>query len=306
MEIEYEPRFLEEAVLRAAALRPEGRLFRRERERVYRVGDPEARGRAFDELNLAWCERLGLSRPLVHALAEQPLVTAGVARCAVGRPPHPRDAGAELLVRATEPGAAAASGRLLRLLVAPELLLSPEALVPWLRRELLHAADMLEPRFGYVPHLSVTAGGPGHDHLARERYRVVWDATVDGRLLRAGRLPRETRAARRAEFLRAFALLGAVAEDAFLRFFLDPEPTHAAIAAFVAAAGRASDACALCGFTSADLETAPAELPAAVLSEIARDAPGWRPADGLCRQCADLYRARPLSRAGEAALPGLR
>jgi hypothetical protein len=40
-----------------------------------------------------------------------------------------------------------------------------------------------------------------------------------------------------------------------------------------------------------------------VLTEIARDFPDWRPADGCCRQCADLYESRPLSLAGHAALP---
>jgi hypothetical protein len=307
MELEYEPRFLDEVTLRAVRVRPEGRLFHRERERVYRLADAEARGRAFDALNLAWCERLGVLAPIQGALAEQPLVARGVGRCAVGRPPRRRDAGAELLVRPTASGEEAAA-RCLRLLVAPEMLLEPGALRAFLRRELQHVADMLDPRFGYAPRLPAAAGGPVHERLLRDRYRVVWDATVDGRLVRRGWLPRRVRAERRREFLAAFASLGAEGELAFTRFFIDPAPSHAAIVEFIthAAGRRASGTCALCGFPTSDPEPEPDELPAAVLADIAADFPDWRPTDGCCRQCADLYRSRPLSLGGAAALPGVR
>jgi hypothetical protein len=300
MEIEYEPRFLEEAVLRAAGERPEGRLYRRERERLYAIADAEARGAAFDALNVSWFTRFGLDRPLARAFAEQPLVTAGVTRCAVGRPPRRRDAGADLMVR---PGA-----RLLRLLLAPELLLAGDELLAFLRRELQHVADMVDPRFGYAPSLPPVPGGPAYDRLLRERYRVVWDVTVDGRLVRAGHLPPTARRARRQEFLDTFGAF-AEAELEFERLFADRAPTHAAITAFVlatAAGARAGGACALCGFPTSDLEPDPAALAAEVGAEIVADCPGWQPAAGCCRQCADLYRARAMSRAAAAALPGVR
>jgi hypothetical protein len=307
--VEYEPRFLEEVVLRAAAARPEGRLLHRERERCYAVPDAETRGQTFEALAAAWGARLGLDRPIRDALAEQPLIAAGVDRVGVGRPPRPGATGAELLVRTRRPGEPAAASRRLRLLLAPDALLDPARLLPFLRRELQHVADMLDPRFGYAPHLPAAAGGPAHERLLRDRYRVVWDVTVDGRLLRAGRLPRTVREERRVEFLRTFPALGAEGGFAFARFFLDPSPTHTGIADFVTrAAGlpRAAGACALCGFPTTDLEPAPAALPAEALREIGDEFPAWQPADGCCRQCADLYRARRLSRAGAAALPGVR
>jgi len=310
MEIDFEPRFLDEAVLRVASATPEGRLFYREREHIYRIGDAEERGRAFDALNVVWCERLRLMRPLGDALAEQPLVTAGIARCAVGRSPRRRDAGAELLVRTPRTGEAAPAARLLRLLLAPEMLLEPDALMTFLRRELQHVADMLDPGFGYEPRLPAAAGGPGHEALLRERYRVVWNVAVDGRLLGARRLPDQIRRERREEFLRTFPALDQEANLSFDRFFLDPAPTHAGIVQFVTAslggAARPPSVCPLCGAPTADPEPGPATLPAEVLGEIRADFPAWRPADGCCRQCADLYRARPLSRAGVAGLPGIR
>ena len=47
-------------------------------------------------------------------------------------------------------------------------------------------------------------------------------------------------------------------------------------------------------------------LPADVVAHVTAQFPAWAPAHGLCRQCADLYRARSLSVAAAAALPGAR
>jgi hypothetical protein len=307
MEIDYEPRFLDEVVLRAAGTRAAGRLFFRERERIYTIADPEARGRAFDALNVAWWDRLGLGVPLAATLAERPLIERAVARCAVGRPPRRADAGAELLVRpAPSPGPA---DRLLRVLVAPETILAPDVLTPFLRRELLHVADMLEPRFGYEPHLP-RAGGPAFERLLRDRYRAVWEVTVDGRLVGTGRLPAAVEPERRARFLRAFGgMERQAASAAFARFFSDPAPTHAGIVAFVLApealgAGPRAAACPLCGFPTREL--ASDTLPEEVIAAIAEDFPRWQPEDRCCQQCADLYHGRPLSFASAAALPGVR
>ncbi len=309
MQIEYEPAFLDAAVRLALVVRPEARLYHRERERVYREPDPERRVRAFEALDRSWFERLGLGRPFHQALAEQPLILAGVDRVGVGRPPQRRDAGAELLVRARRDGEPASAARVLRLLVMPEALGVDADIVAFLRRELLHVADMLDPGFGYEPSLAA-AGGPAHGRLLRDRYRAVWDATVDGRLSHAGRLEGDVRARRAADFARAFPRLdGDEATRAFARFFDDPAPTHATIVEFVtrsgAAGGPAAGVCFLCGFPTADLDPDPVGLLATAGAELVRDFPGWRPEDGCCRQCADLYRAASLSRAAAAALPGI-
>lgn len=310
MGIEYEPRFLDEVVRGFVGARPEARLYHRERECAYREPDPEERARAFEALDRAWFERLGLERPLQSALAERPVVREGVGRIGVGRPPRRQDAGAELLVRPARTGEDPSAGRVLRLLIAPETFLDAEQLLTFLRRELQHVADMLDPRFGYEPSLPAT-GGPAHERLLRDRYRVVWDATVDGRLVHAGSLPADIRAWRAGEFARAFPGLDAGgAAVAFARFFDDPAPTHAALVEFVtrpATRGNpVAGTCALCGFPTADLDPDPQGLPAAAGGELARDFPSWRPEDGCCRQCADLYRSAVLSRAAAAALPGIR
>jgi hypothetical protein len=310
MEIEYEPGFLDEAVRRAVAAAPESRLYHRQRERAYREPDPELRARTFEALDREWFGRLGLDRELRGALAEQPLILDAVGRVGVGRPPHRRDAGAELLVRQPRADEMPSEARVLRLLLVPQMLLDGGETLTFLRRELLHVADMLDPRFGYEPALAAP-GGPTHERLLRERYRAVWDVTVDGRLARAGRLDPTVRAPGAREFGRAFPGLDAAsAGHAFARFFDDPAPTHAAIVAFVVRPGACGEpvagACALCGFPTTDPEPDPAGLLAAAGRELVRDFPAWRPEHGCCRQCADLYRAASLSRAAAATLPGIR
>lgn len=49
-----------------------------------------------------------------------------------------------------------------------------------MRRELLHVADMLDERFGYVR--ETFSGEPSRQNLQRDRYRVLWDTYVAGRL----------------------------------------------------------------------------------------------------------------------------
>lgn len=313
IELDYEPGFLEEAVRRALIGRPEARLFHRQRETVYWVDEAEDRARAFTVLDARWFARLGLGKPIETALAEQPTIPAEIARCAVGRPRRPREAGAELLVRETEEQELTASGRVLRLLIDPELLVNPEllpdrdSLIDFLRRELAHVADMLDPTFGYQPRLPSVIG-PAAERQQRERYRVLWDITIDGRLMRAGKLPARVRERRWLEFSRSFAALGARAAEVFGKFFDDPKPTHATIVAQLVEPGMAertaASACPLCGFPATDLS--PGELNDDLIEEIARDFPGWRPEHRCCRQCGDLYRASRLSRASAAALPGIR
>jgi hypothetical protein len=66
----------------------------------------------------------------------------------------------------------------------------------------------------------------------RDTYRVLWNAWVDGRLVRLGVLPVTARAERLADFARAFPHLGAGLEAAFDRFFAAQHLTHAALVAF--------------------------------------------------------------------------
>ncbi len=73
-----------------------------------------------------------------------------------------------------------------------------------MRRELLHVADMLDERFGYVR--EGFTGDASRQNLQRDRYHVLWNVYVEGRLGRK-RLGAESEKERcRRAFDRAFGV----------------------------------------------------------------------------------------------------
>lgn len=298
--IEYEPRFVEEAVLLALRDHAEEGVFRAARDRPYEIPDAEARDAAFRRLHVAWFERLGLARPIQRALGEQPLIGGETRTCVVAYAASSRQEGAELFVRPPGDGGSEAERRAVVVRLTPHMLLTPTRLLELLRHELLHIADMLDPRFGYGPRLPAPEGGAGFGPLMKDRYRVLWDAYVDGRLARLGRARREVRADRLDEFRRAFPMLGERTEELFDRFFTVAPLRHAELVAFALEPGASrggprAGRCPLCGFPTHAFEPEPGRLPRAVREQIRSDFPEWDAAAGLCLQCADLYRSRSPS-----------
>ena len=298
--IEYEPRLVEEAVFLAVQGAGEGRAFRRERDRLYEVADPEARDAGFRAFHAAWFDRLGLGSGIALALQEHPSIAASTSRCLVAHASSSPDEGAELFV-SPESGTNGALRRVVVIRLRPETFTLPDRLRLLLRHELFHIADMLDPRFGYAPRLPVTDAGPSHERLLRDRYRVLWDAYIDGRLSRLGWAPPGIRADRLSEFARAFPRLGERTEEAFDHFFGAASLSHAELVAFavnpesILGAGRPGGICPLCRFPTHVFEPEPDRLSEAVRGRIRSDFPQWEAAAGLCLQCADLYRSRSPS-----------
>lgn len=287
LEPEYAPRLVEAAVLAAVAGQVGERQFHVERDRLYEIAAPEPREAAFDALHARWFERLALDRPFSATLAERPEIAARCGRWLVTRARGGRDEAADLLV-------APAALPTLLVRVAAETIAAPERLRLLLRRELLHVADMLEPRFGYAPSLPESVAGGARERVVRDNYSVLWNTYVDGRLVRAGLVPAAVRAERLAEFVRAFPRLRAGTEAAFERFFGSRSLTHAELLAFAVGGpdGGPLPRCRLCDLPTRDFEPAPQALPAEARAAIARDFPSWRPAEGLCGRCAELYASR--------------
>ncbi|MBI2361509.1 MAG: hypothetical protein HYV04_21800 [Deltaproteobacteria bacterium] len=313
--LHYDPRLIEEAVFLCLREHPKAGEFDRERCRPYEISDPEERERGFQDLHRAWFIRLGLAHPIEEALGEQPILLSRIKTCLVGRTAAKKLEGAELFVGAEE-GSSDREQRNVRILLRPESLLDPAALLSFLRHELLHITDMLDPDFGYEPVLPAAAGGPAHDRLLAERYRALWDATIDGRMSRRGWASESVRAERLKDFRRAFPMLGEDSAPKFSQFFDHERSAHPELVAFacnpLAGAGdlpttaSPGNRCPLCGFPTHSFAPEPDRLPPEVIAAIVTDFPNWRPAHGLCLQCADLYRARETSISAALCLPGSR
>jgi hypothetical protein len=313
LDIRYDPKLVEEAVFHARRDSYISRDLEERHSRIYEVADPDERELLFHDLNFSWFVRLGLGKTVDEALREQTIITPLVGSCYIVCARQAKEEGAELFVaadRALEEN----RRRTLRILIRPESLLEPESLLTFLRHELFHIADMLDPAFGYEPTLPKTQGGPTYDTLITSRYRVLWDATINGRMVRRGWLPDWTRDLQLREFRQAFPMLEEKAEEHFHRFFDTDQPKHSELAAFAldpraAAGGPAGKPalgthCPLCRFPTHMFEPTPETLGAEILAAIKRDFPNWKTELGLCGQCADLYRASQLSMAAAKALPG--
>jgi hypothetical protein len=295
----YAPDLVEETVLLAERTTSisERRAFRRERDRLYERSDDDRREDDFHSLHLRWFVRLGLHHVVDQVVGERLDLTGRVGEGRVLRAWTRREEGADLLDRIV-PGRTGMQP-LLVLRLRPAILLEPEALRATLRHELTHVGDMLDPAFGYERTLPPSGDGPAGDHIVRDRFRVLWDVTIDGRLARAGLCSDPVRTARWQEFSATFSMLGDRRRDAFDDWFDRVQPTHGALAAF-ARASHGSDGtnpaqagrCPLCRFPIASLDRHPGRLSAAAEAAIRREHSTWSIDQGLCSQCLDLYEAR--------------
>lgn len=300
----YDPHLVEEGIFFALRGHPEAKDFERERNRLYEITDLEERERAFHDLHRTWFPRLRLADEIEKALHEQGLTTSVLKTCVIACASGKKEEGADLLV-SNEDGLEEKDRRTLRLLLRPQSLLDTPSLRIFLRHELFHIRDMVDPDFGYKPALPAAEAGPTHDLMMRDRYRSLWDTTIDGRMDRRGWATGTIRAERINDFARSFPMFGEETARMFSRFF-DHEPhTHAEFVAFASdpravlegprAAAQPGSRCPLCHFPSYVFEPNPDGLSAETTREIYQDFPRWRPAQGLCLQCADLYRARFLT-----------
>jgi hypothetical protein len=314
MAIHYDPRLVEEAVFhiqRDSFVRKE---LDEQRKRIYEVPDPDHRERQFLDLNRIWFNRLGLGNGVEGALREQPLITAQVGNCFIVCAIAITEESAELFVpqdtRLENP-----PERTLRILLRPESLLNAVSLKTFLRHELFHIADMLDPTFAYKPTLPKAEGGPTYDTLITNRYRVLWDVTISGRMLQRGWCDASVREQQFSDFVHAFPMLQEDRLDELFSGFFDSEqPKHADLACFAFDPRHASGSvqrhaapgthCPLCRFPTHAFEAEPSHLGTEVLAALKEDFPNWTASLGLCVQCADLYRSRQMSADALRLLPG--
>ena len=299
--IAYAPDLVEEAVLLAEATlgATAARAFRRERNTLYECPDVDLREAEFRALHMRWFARIGLHRVIEQTMAGRADIVERVSACRVSRALMRRDEGADLLDPSPATFHAGDARPILALRLRPALLQEPVSLAAFLAHELTHVADMLDPAFGYERTLPPSEDGPSADNILRDRYRVLWDVTIDGRLARSSGQDARARDIRRREFFSAFGMLGDAGPRLFEEWFDRVQPTHQALVAFAQAPnGRDSTnpadsgRCPLCHFPVAALDPHPDRLSAAAEAILRADFPGWRPEQGLCAQCLDLYEAR--------------
>jgi hypothetical protein len=311
--IHYDPRLIEETVFQAQRDRYVSVELEEARNRIYEVADADERETLFNDLNRSWFVRLGLGKTIEQALQEHAIIIEQVENCFIVRASQAKEEGAELFV-AQDANQKKLEHRTLRVLLRPESLFDAKVLRLFLRHEFFHIADMLDPAFAYEPTLPKAEGGPTYDTLITNRYRVLWDVTINGRMVRRGWCAATVRDQQFRDFVHAFPMLQDGIEELFTRFFDSEQPKHSDLARFAFDPRQATGNlqrcaapgthCPLCKFPTHAYEAEPDNFGAEVLAALKEDFPNWTASLGLCVQCADLYRGRRMSVDTLRLLPG--
>ena len=273
--IDFDPLLVEEVVhLLARADERRWALYRRRIDPLYDRPDREnAIAAALLDLFHEW----GAGETVTAAVRGLP-----VPRGLVARSHRPGDEGADLLV---------GEGETVLLRLPAEAFLDRTALARFLRHEVRHVKDMLDPAFAYVRDLGASGRTRAEQELVRSRYFVLWNLAID----RIEEPPVDAEV-RRAQFDRVFAALSPEQRTRIAARFLDPSlRTHPILLAaardpwkFLGEPRKGlvgGQPCSLCGFPTYDWDQSPP------VDAIRADFPGWEASRGACRQCADIYRA---------------
>ena len=294
------PEFIERAVFHA--VRADGDLQRRYQRAFsacYDAPDAGQRDRDFRNLHETWFRELGLHERLESRTAAFANILARAERLVVFQAPVARRQSAELF---------GAPGRYTVVVtICLETLLDETAFDAWIRHELLHIDDMLDPAFCYDTNARPEQRHPAGGGLFRDRYALLWAISIDARLHHDDQQAEAVRHRRTRELMQAYGMADesaakAALDDLWIRFAA-ARPTHLQLLemtgfswtgiAWTADASNdhagptPGDACPICRFSTFDWATV--ERMEGVAHCIRIDRPEWNPRDGLCERCAEVY-----------------
>ena len=290
MQLRYDDDFLEAAAFVCAAGRRVGvpalqiLRFHRDREKCYGVLDPDERNAAFFKVHLDWFREWGLEELLLSAINRYPLVKQWVTALAFRQAKGKNEEGAELFVRGDQRNAVIA--------LRPGRFEDDAALTKFLHRELMHLHDMVDPAYGYSPFVRTSGPSPTQQRIARQRYRLLWEITIDARLGLD-----DERERHQALFDRAYSFWTEdKRREVFCELWRNPTPRHdhlLALAADPRDLSRAHETlpgapCPLCGFPTFHWAE-PAAFTTDLVTTLRQQFPNWQPSDGACSRCIETY-----------------
>jgi hypothetical protein len=295
MQLQYDEDLVESAVIFSASGRNKNiepllvRRFNRERERLYSIADPDERNAAFFQLHLSWFREWSLEKQLIDVLNEFPLIRKSVRLIGFRKSRGKKDEGAEMYVNE--------AGRHAIVSLRAERFEKAAALAAFLRHEFMHLHDMVDPNFDYSPQTDLRVSSPSQQRLALERYTVLWDITIDQRLIRQKRETIATREDRSREFDRTFQFWPEEKRaEVFQQLWTNQAPRHAELMELACDPCSLRHAnlpapgalCPLCNFSTfqwADVKS----LSQPILDRIRTEFPSWEINQGMCDRCAEAY-----------------
>ncbi len=280
--------------------------YHEKRDAIYEM-EEESRPRKFRELDSDFFNRLGCDVYIKEIFDEYPDIKEKIESVHVRRATTRQNEGSNVVDE----------GRKVIIRLYPEIFIEGiNEIRRVIRHELMHVSDMMNKEFNYNVNEEFSPS-PMEERIMRDRYRLFWDISVDGRLVNKGLETTATREERKREFDSFFSKIPEGSRDlVFTKMWEAEEPmahdrmvelskdTNKVLA--LAAGDRSSEeliedtkelgplpgtTCTLCGFPSFDWveEAAKDEETAKVISE---DFPDWKPQDGVCSRCAEYYKIK--------------
>ena len=280
--------------------------YHEKRDAIYEM-EEESRPRKFRELDSDFFNRLGCDVYIKEIFDEYPDIKEKIESVHVRRATTRQNEGSNVVDE----------GRKVIIRLYPEIFIEGiNEIRRVIRHELMHVSDMMNKGFNYNVNEEFSPS-PMEERIMRDRYRLFWDISVDGRLVNKGLETTATRDERKREFDSFFSKIPEDSRDLiFTKMWVAEEPmahdtmvelskdTNKVLA--LAAGGRSSEeliedtkklgplpgtTCTLCGFPSFDWveEAAEDEDIVKILKE---DFPDWEPQDGVCSRCAEYYKVK--------------
>lgn len=264
------------------------RRFHRMTDGCYDLPEGESREQAFFAACWQIFRECGFEQVVPEALTRYPRVSAQVPEGVVAPARSEREEKAELFSRDETPST-------VELRVRATQFQDRHSLSVWCRHELCHIDDMLDPAFAYAREGLTARADTLGVHLTRERYRLLWAISVDGRMAQTGSAPLRSREERFTDLTQAFpGVQEQEADILFDRLWQGQRPSHTELLEMaqqfspLAGIQAAGLPCPLCAFPThvwGEVTT----LPEAAQAKIQAEFPSWVPSDGLCERCAEVY-----------------
>lgn len=266
------------------------------------TSDPAERMVKFESVFRRLFAEWGYEELVAEAFEEFPLVTQSIESVWLKHAERGESAGADL---------GGADLRQLGVSLSAPICLEPEALRLFLRRELAAVEDTLDPQFGYSPGALLPELPGAMENLARDRLRLLWGASVDGRLARRYPQYAQLREERLAEARAAYRSLPIELPERLVEtLWSGPRPVYSRLRLWACDNERLLDAflpgtrplaaafvpgspCPLCGFPVTRVETGwDSQERRTLAALIAGDFSSWRPESGACGRCVEGYAVR--------------
>ncbi len=280
--------------------------YHEKRDAIYEM-EEESRPRKFRELDSDFFNRLGCDVYIKEIFDEYPDIKEKIESVHVRRATTRQNEGSNVVDE----------GRKVIIRLYPEIFIEGiNEIRRVIRHELMHVSDMMNKEFNYNVNEEFSPS-PMEERIMRDRYRLFWDISVDGRLVNKGLETTATRDERKREFDSFFSKIPEGSRELiFSKMWEAEEPmAHDRMVELskdnnkvlaLAAGSRSAEelieetkklgplpgtTCTLCGFPSYDWveEAAEDEDIVKILKE---DFPDWEPQDGVCSRCAEYYKVK--------------